>query len=287
MQYLITGLAIGAVYALIAVGFAMIYSILNFSNFSHGVIMACGGFIGYFLITAGCPWVLTFILTAIACGLLDVAVEFLAFRRLRIKRGPLIYLFVVSITVLSLIENVLAKAFGKNIFGFPPLFKVTTINIMGAVIPKTYILMFVVSIALLIMLNLFLQKTRLGIAIRAAATDLDTCSLMGIRVNLVISIAFFVTGVVGGIAGMFLGINYTVYPQMGQLVVKGFMASVIGGLGSLNGAIAGAFMLGVIETILTYFFGASLAPIGTFVILVAFLIFRPQGIAGISADQKA
>lgn len=287
MQYLITGLAIGAVYALIAVGFAMVYSILNFSNFSHGVIMACGGFIGYFLVTSGCPWILSFVLTAVLCGILDIIVELLAFRRIRIKRGPLIYLFVASITVLSLIENILAKAFGKNIFGYPPLFEVTTVEIFGAVIPKTYILMFIVSIALLVLLNLFLQKTRVGIAIRAAATDLDTCSLMGIRVNLVISIAFFITGVVGGIAGMFLGINYTVYPQMGQLVVKGFMASVIGGLGSLNGAIIGAFMLGVIETVLTYFFGASLTPIGTFIILVAFLIFRPQGIAGISAEQKA
>lgn len=286
MQYLITGLAIGSVYALIAVGFAMVFSILSFSNFSHGVIMACGGFIGYFLVTNGCPWILAFIITAVTCGLLDMAVEFLAFRKLRISSGPLIYLFVASITVLTLIENVLSKLFGKNVFGYPAIFKVSTVEIFGAVIPKTYILMLVISITSLVLLNIFLKKTKTGIAIRAAATDLTTCSLMGIRVNLIISIAFFIAGVIGGLAGMFLGINYTVYPQMGQLVVKGFMASVIGGLGSLNGAIIGAFALGVIEMLLTYFFSASITPIGTFLVILAFLIFRPQGIAGISQDQK-
>jgi len=286
MQYLVTGLAIGAVYALIAVGFAMVFSILSFSNFSHGVVMACGGFIGYFLVTAGCPWVLAFILTAVACGLLDVALEFLAFRKLRISNGPLIYLFVASITVLTLIENVLSKLFGKNVFGYPSMFEVSTVPIFGAVIPKTYILMLAISIVSLVLLNIFLKKTRVGIAIRAAATDLTTCSLMGIRVNLIISIAFFIAGVIGGLAGMFLGINYTVYPQIGQMVVKGFMASVIGGLGSLNGAIIGAFALGIIEMLLTYFFSASITPIGTFLVILAFLVFRPQGIAGVSQYQK-
>ena len=286
MQYLVTGLAIGAVYSLIAVGFAMIYSILNFSNFAHGVIMACGGFIGYFLKTAGCSWIVTFVLTAILCGILDVGVEFFVFRKIRINNGPLIYLFVASITVLTLIQNILAIKFGKNVFGFPQLFKNSTVSILGAVVPKTYILMFVVSIGLLILLNIFLQKTKLGIAIRAAATDLTTCALMGIQVNWVISVAFFIAGVIGGIAGIFLGINYTVYPQMGLLVVKGFMASVIGGLGSLNGAIAGSFALGVVEMLVTFFFGASATPIGTFLVIIAFLIFRPRGIAGISAEQK-
>ena len=287
MQYLITGLAIGAVYALIAVGFAMVFSILSFSNFSHGVIMTCGGFIGYFLKIAGCPWVLTFALTAVLCGLLGVIVEFLAFRKLRTSNAPLIYLFVSSITVLTLIENVLMKFFGKNIFGYPIIFREASINIFGSVIPKTYILMMFISIISLVILNIFLKKTKTGIAIRAAASDLTTCSLMGIPVNLIISVAFFIAGFIGGFAGIFLGINYTVYPQMGQMVVKGYVATVIGGLGSLNGAIVGAFAMGVIEVLLTYFFGATVTPIGIFLVMLAFLIFRPQGIAGIVQDQKA
>ena len=145
------------------------------------------------------------------------------------------------------------------------------------------LMMFGISAVALIVLAYVIQKTRLGRALRAVSFDRDTAQLMGIDSTRIIQLAF----VISGIAGVFLGIKYTLYPTLGSLVVKGFIASVIGGLGSLTGAVIGALLLGILETILLAALGSGYSTIAVFAVMLVFLLIRPQGIAGSNVQEKA
>lgn len=281
LNYVMIALALGSVYALIAVGFALIYGILNFSNFSHGVVMAVGAFFGYFAVTKyHVPWVLALLGSMVVCAVLGVVIEFLALRKLRISNAPKIYMFVSSITVLLIIQNILTLMYQGNLYNYPTVLPIRTIRIFGSPVSTTYMLMFFICIIVLVLLNLFLRKTRMGIAISAAASDLKTTSLMGVNVNLIITAVFLIAGAIGGMTGVFLGMSYTVNAQMGQMVLKGFIATVIGGMGSLSGAVLGAFILGILEVVFTLTIGSGLSAVGQFVIVILFLLIRPQGLMG-------
>jgi branched-chain amino acid transport system permease protein len=286
MEFIGFALAIGAIYSLISVGFALVFSILNFSNFSHGVVMAVGAYTGYFIMAAGRPWYVALLGAGLCCGVMGVLIEFLAFRKLRISNGPIIYLFVASITVLMLVQNILSLRFGGWVLAYPPLFNGASISLGSVKLPVVYALMITTALISLALLSFFLVRTKQGIAIRAAAKDLKTCSLMGIKINVLISLVFFISGLLGGFAGMFFGMTYSVFPQVGSVIVKGWMAVIIGGMGSLGGAVLGSFFLAFLETGITFIFGSNYAPIGLFLIVVTFLVFRPQGIAGVSSEHK-
>ena len=148
-------------------------------------------------------------------------------------------------------------------------------------------IMFLTSWLALGLLVVMLAKTRIGRAVRAVSFDRGTASLMGIDTIHHIQLAFFLSGALGGLSGVFLGINYTLYPQLGNLVTKGFIASVIGGLGSMSGAVIGAVLLGLTETLLINFIGSGYAPVFTFLIMLVFLLVHPQGISGSNVQEKA
>jgi len=175
---------------------------------------------------------------------------------------------------------------GVQIYMYRNFFKETTISLGTLIIPWTSVLTLIVSSGALIFLLHVLYRTRIGIAIRAASTDLFTPNLMGADVDLIVSVAFFLSGVLAGISGLFLGINLTVYPQIGGLVIKGFVATVIGGLGSLSGAVFGALLLGMGETLITAYLGGSVTPIFSFSIMFIFLLLKPEGIAGLFGRSK-
>ncbi len=290
IQQLLNGISLGAVYAIIAVGFALVFNILKFSNFSHGGVLTVTAYAG-FLISAklNIGFVPTILLTAIAGGIIAMGIERVAFRRLRKNGSPIILYFVSSITMGMLLENLITVFFSSNFYSYPKFFDKSSFTFLGLNMAVTDMLMLVISIVALTILMLVIYKTRLGIAIRALSMDTNTTSLMGINVNAVIAATFFTVGCLGGIAGVFLGINYTLYPQLGQLIVKGFIASVLGGLGNLFGAVLGAILLGVLEVALTNipFIGSGLSPVVIFVIMLIFLILRPQGIAGKIVHEKA
>jgi branched-chain amino acid transport system permease protein len=147
--------------------------------------------------------------------------------------------------------------------------------------------MFCTSAVALLVLAYIIQKTRIGRALRSVSFDRDTANLMGIDATRIIQFAFVVSGALAGLAGVFLGINYTLYPTLGGLVVKGFIASVIGGLGSLPGAIIGAVLLGLLETLLISTVGSGYTPVFIFLIMLVFLLLRPSGIAGSNIQEKA
>ena len=242
LQILINGLATGSVYALIATGFALIFNVLKFSNFSHGATMTAAAFVAYFLVSSkGMGLTATLVAAAAAGAVIALFGEFFGFRRITLNHSSPTYFFVSSITLGTLYEG----------------------------------LVYVI------------QKTRLGRALRAVSFDRDTAQLMGIDSTRIIQLTFVISGLLAGVAGVFLGIKYTLYPTLGSLVVKGFIASVIGGLGSLTGAIIGAVLLGLTETILLSMLGSGYSTIATFAIMLVFLLVRPQGIAGSNIQEKA
>ncbi|MDD4083104.1 MAG: branched-chain amino acid ABC transporter permease [Sphaerochaetaceae bacterium] len=287
-QILVNGLATGSVYALIATGFAMVYDVLKFSNFSHGAMMTSGAFLGYFLAAGnGYGLFLTIIISVLSGGLIGVLGEFIAFKRILANHSSSFYFFVSSITLGTLYEGIITLKVGANFYNYPRFFADPTIKIFNVIIAKSDTMMFVISVIALLILGYFLQYTKQGRAIRSVSFDRETASLMGINVNNVILVTFFISGCLAGLAGVFLGINYTLYPTLGGLVVKGFIAAVIGGLGSIVGAIIGAFLLGIIETVFIYLVGSGYAPVFTFLIMLIFLLVRPRGIAGSNIQEKA
>ncbi|MCE5257269.1 MAG: branched-chain amino acid ABC transporter permease [Spirochaetaceae bacterium] len=288
LQIIVNGLALGAVYALIAIGFALIFNILKFSNFSHGSVMTASAFIGYaFAAKTGLGLFPVILVSMLAGGLIALFGEFIAFRRITVRKANPIYYFVSSITLGTLLESLVTIGAGPNFYNYPRFFKKLVLNIGDIVISRSDLIMFVTSWSILFILVFILKKTRLGRGLRAVSFDRDTSILMGINVNGTIQLAFFIAGALGGLAGVFLGINYTLYPQLGNMVVKGFIASVIGGLGSISGAMIGAALLGLTETLLVNFVGSGYSPVCIFLIMLVFLLLRPQGIAGSNIQEKA
>lgn len=288
LQILINGFALGSVYALIATGFSLIFNILKFSNFSHGALMTLSAFIGYFVsVRTGWSLVPIVLISMLAGGIIALIGEFVAFRKITLRKTSPIYFFVSSITLGTLYEGIVTIWVGPNFYNYPRFFKSLVIRFGGFVISTSDLIMFISSAVALILLVLFIQKTRLGRALRSVSFDRDTAGLMGINVTGTIQLAFFISGALAGLSGVFLGINYTLYPQLGNLVVKGFIASVIGGLGSILGAVIGAVLLGLIETLLINYVGSGYAPVFIFLIMLVFLLVRPRGIAGTNIQEKA
>ncbi|NLW55228.1 MAG: branched-chain amino acid ABC transporter permease [Firmicutes bacterium] len=288
LQIIINGFALGSVYALIATGFSLIFNILKFSNFSHGALMTLSAFIGYFVsVRTGWSLVPIVLISMLAGGVIAYIGEFVAFRKITLRQTSPVYFFVSSITLATLYEGIVTIWVGPNFYNYPRFFKSLVIRFGDFVISTSDLIMFISSAVALILLMLFIQKTRLGRALRSVSFDRDTAGLMGINVSGTIQLAFFISGALAGLSGVFLGINYTLYPQLGNLVVKGFIASVIGGLGSILGAVIGAVLLGLMETLLINYVGSGYAPVFTFLIMLVFLLVRPRGIAGINIQEKA
>ena len=288
LQIIINGLALGSVYALISTGFSLVFNVLKFSNFSHGALMTFCAFTGYFLAAnhgLGLPLTIAVAMgTGIVVALFG---EFVAFRRITQRQSSPVFFFVSSITLGTMYEGIVTIWVGANYHNFPPFFASPTFKVGSVIISVSDAIMFVISAVALVVLALLVQKTTIGRALRSVSFDRDTASLMGINVTRVIQFTFILSGALAGLAGVFLGINYTLYPTMGSLVVKGFIASVIGGLGSLPGAIIGAVLLGVVESLLVGSVGSGYSPIFVFLIMLVFLLVRPQGIAGSNIQEKA
>ncbi len=288
LQIWINGLATGSIYALIATGFALIFNVLKFSNFSHGATMTAAAFVAYFLVSSKGWGLAATLITAAAVGaLIALFGEFVGFRRITLNHSSPTYFFVSSITLGTLYEGLVTIRVGSNFYNFPGFFKNPTIKAGSLVLSTSDAMMFVISLVALIVLAYVIQKTRLGRALRAVSFDRDTAQLMGIDSTRIIQFTFVISGLLAGVAGVFLGIKFTLTPSLGSLVVKGFIASVIGGLGSLTGAVVGAVLLGVTETVLLALLGSGYNTIATFAIMLVFLLVRPQGIAGSNIQEKA
>ncbi len=289
LQQIINGLSLGAIYSLIAVGFAMVFNILKFSNFAHGGVLGFSAYAGFLVASRlNMPLVPVILVGMLTGAVTAVIIEFIAFRWIRKRNGQLVYFFVTSITMLMLLQQILIIYFGKA-FDFYPitLIKTKVIKLGSLTISTTYILSLIATIIAFGLLIYVLKKTKIGIAIRAASNDLVATGLMGINADFIVIATFFISGLLGGLSGVLYGIAASLTPQIGQVVVKGFIASVLGGLGSLTGVAISAFALGLIEVFLIVTIGTGLSPVVIFFIMLAFLLLRPQGVAGQSFMDKA
>ena len=251
LQQLVNGISLGGVYALEAVGFGLIFNILKFSNFSHGGVVAICAYFGYFITQRLIHnFVLSLFVTALVGGLVAVFIEKLVFRPVRLKGAPITLFIVNSITVAMLVQQFFAVTLGADYYPYPELFKETAFHFGNLTVSKTYLLMLAISGVVLLILSYVIRKTKVGIAIRAISSDIRTPSLMGVNVDNIISIAFFLSGILGGITGYLLGMTYTVDPFIGSMILKGIIAAIIGGMGSLGGGAIAGIMLGAVESLL-------------------------------------
>jgi len=289
LQQIINGLSIGSVYALMAVGYSLVYSILNFSNFAHGGVIMIGAYIGYFcLTTLKVPFYIAFILSALGAGLLAVSMERIVYRPLRKRNAPFLYFIISAMGASIFLENiVIASPIGPTFRTYPPIFSTTPIMLGPVTLGRIDLLMFVISAISLITLIYIIEKTKIGLSIRATSYSVKGSTLMGVNVDQVIFIIFIMGGILAGIAGMLFGMKYTVYPQIGNITTKSFIAAVFGGLGSLPGAVFGSILLGIIETMTSGYLSSQYRDLIAFALLIFVLVVKPTGLMGKSTEDKA
>lgn len=288
LQQLINGLSIGSVYALMAVGYSLVYSIMNFSNFAHGSVIMLGAYFGFFALTRmNLPFFAAFILASIGTTILAIVIERVAYKPLRERQAPFLYFIISAMGASILLENLVIATIGPTFRTYPPVFDRTPFYIGPIAIGRLDSLMFIISAVCLAGLIFFIDKTKMGKAIQAASYNIKACALMGINTDKIILIVFGLGGFLAGVAGVFFGMKYTVYPQIGNITTKSFIAAVFGGLGSLPGAVIGSILLGIIETLVAGYLSSQYRDLIAFIILIGVLIFRPTGIMGKSTVDKA
>ena len=288
MQQVINGLSLGSVYALIAVGYSLVYSVLLFSNFAHGGFLVIGGYICYgALKSMGVNIWLAGMLSLAGAGIAAALTERIAYKPIRERTNVTLYLLIASMGMSIVIENIFVIVAGGRFRALPPVIPTYPVQLFGLATTSAFdLLSLLIALIALGCLQLFLSRTKWGLAIRAAACDLRTAGLMGVNVNLLISIVFFTAGALAAIGGIFLSVRYTLYPQLGAITIKAFVAAVIGGLGSLPGAVVGSLILGLAEMLAAGFISSQMRDLVVFSLLVITLLIKPSGLFGKQMSEK-
>lgn len=293
LQTIVTGLSIGSIYALMAVGYSLVFSVLNFSNFAHGAVITLGAYVAWAVMTQylHLPFLPALIVSMLGAGIIAFLVERIAYSTLRHRRAPSLYLMISAMGVSIALQNVLYATIGANLYALPPIFTQDSIQFGTAVISRMDIFAFIFSIIAIALLTVVLNYTKVGTAIRAASHDSEMVSVLGVNLDMLVAVLFLLAGSLGGMAGVFMGVKYMVYPSMGWITNKAYIGAVIGGLGSLPGAIVGGILLGLLEAIVSVSVvgGVHLSTfrdVFSFGILALLLIFRPTGLFGRYVEEK-
>lgn len=287
VQQLINGISLGSIYALIALGYTMVYGIIKLINFAHGDIFMVGAFVGFYAIAG---WGLSFfpalLLAMTVCAAFGVLIERIAYKRLR--NATRIAALITAIGVSLLIEYGVIYVRGAQLETYPNVLAKKSFDFFGAQISSQSLLILSVSIILMILLQFIVHKTKIGKAMRAVSHDMDAARLMGINVNNTISATFAIGSALAGAAGVIFGVYYTkIEPLMGIIPgLKAFVAAVLGGIGIIPGAMVGGLVLGVVETVVSALGFSLWRDAAAFIILILILLFRPSGIFGKNAREK-
>ncbi|MEW6686941.1 MAG: branched-chain amino acid ABC transporter permease [Candidatus Edwardsbacteria bacterium] len=289
IQQLVNGLQLGFVYALIALGYTMVYGIVRLINFAHGDVFMVGAYLGYYaILRLRFPFTISILFAMAGCALLGIIIEKVAYRPLR--RAPHIAALITAIGVSLFLEyfSSLRFVFGPNYLAYPRPFPVINFNVGGVTFSNIQIIVFSISIFLLILLQFIVMKTKIGMAMRAVSFDKETASLMGINVDYVISVTFGIGSALAGAGGVLYGIAYPqINPFMGIMPgLKAFVAAVLGGIGLIPGAMLGAVIMGVVEVLSSAFVSSTLRDAVAFGILILVLLVKPTGILGKPAVEK-
>lgn len=287
IQQLINGISLGSIYALIALGYTMVYGIIKLINFAHGDVFMVGSFIGFYSITVfNLGFFPALIISMAACALFGVIIERIAYKRLR--NATRIAALITAIGVSLLIEYGVIYIRGAQPEAYPDVFAYRTFDFFGAQISIQSILILSVSVVLMILLQFIVHKTKTGKAMRAVSHDTEAAKLMGINVDNTISATFAIGSALAGAAGVIFGVYYTkIDPLMGIIPgLKAFIAAVLGGIGIIPGAMVGGLVLGVVETVVSALGFSLWRDAAAFIILILILIFRPSGIFGKNTREK-
>lgn len=287
VQQLVTGLSIGSIYALLAVGYALIYSIFDFTNFAFGSMMMCCAYVAFFAISYfQLPFIVALLLVLLFGMLISILTEVVAYRPMRNKNASRLFLMIAAMGVDLMMTYLCVNVFSTNVRPLRLAGLASSIKLGSITISRLDIFSAACAFVLLMLLWTLLQKTKYGMAIRATSVDTRTAGLMGINVNVISLIVFALSGIMAAFAGLFFGLKYAVYPTLGAISTKAFISSVIGGLGSLPGAIVGALLLGTLETMISGFISSAWRDLFSFCLLILILIFRPRGLMGKSKSDK-
>ena len=287
VQQLINGISLGSIYALIALGYTMIYGIIKLINFAHGDIYMVGAYIGFFAVTqAHLSIVPALLISMVVTGILGMVVEKLAYKPLR--HAPRISVLITAIGVSFFLEYTSMYFVSPTPRTFPAVMDQVSFNLGMFVINGQQMLILGITFVLMVLLTYIVQRTKIGKAMRAASFDTETAQLMGIDSDRVISITFGIGSALAAAGGVLVGVYYnSIDPLMGIMPgLKAFVAAVLGGIGILPGAVAGGVILGVIEALVSGFFSSTFRDAAAFAILILVLLFKPSGLFGKNTREK-
>lgn len=290
ISYFINGVSLGSVYAIIALGYTMVYGIAKMLNFAHGDVIMIGAYVVLTCVsTAGLHPALAILIGIVACTVFGIVIERVAYRPLRNAASPLAVL-ITAIGVSYLLQNIALLIFGSNTKSFPEIIKLPSLSLAGGklMITGTTILTIVVCIIIMAGLMAFINKTKAGQAMLAVSEDKGAAQLMGINVNGTIALTFAIGSALAALAGVLLCSTYpSLTPYTGSMPgIKAFVAAVFGGIGSIPGALIGGILLGVIEILGKAYISSQLADAIVFAVLIVVLLVKPTGILGKNIQEK-
>lgn len=303
IQQIINGLILGSIYALVALGYTMVYGIMGLINFAHGEVVMIGAMVALSVIklleNSGLPVFLLLLFGLAAAALVCMAVGFtierIAYRPLR--RAPRLAPLITAIGVSIVLQNLAMLIWGRNYHAFPPILPTTSMTIFGATITSLQVAIVLIAALMMIGLMILINRTRLGRAMRATSENPSIAQLMGVNINQIISFTFVIGSALAAVAGLMVSANYSIaHYYMGfMLGLKAFTAAVLGGIGNIAGAMLGGILLGLIEPLgagyigdLTGgFLGSHYQDIFAFFVLIGVLVFRPSGLIGEKVSERA
>lgn len=288
LQQMINGLSLGSIYALIALGYTMVYGIIKLINFAHGDVYMLGAFVAFYATTFfHLNFFIALVVAMVLCGVLGVVIERIAYKPLR--HATRITALITAMGVSYVLEYTTQYFAGSEVKTFPTdLLDNTAFSFGGVRITMMQIYIFVITIVLMIILTYIVSKTKMGRAMRAVSVDEDAAKLMGINVDTTISFTFFLGSCLAGVAGVLVGVYYnSINPLMGMTPgLKAFIAAVFGGIGNIPGAMIGGLFIGIAETLVTAYGSSLYKDAIVYVILILVLILKPDGLLGKNVKEK-
>ena len=286
---IINGLHIGSIYALVALGYSMVYGIVKLINFAHGDIIMVGAYAAYvLLVLCGLPVWVAVIGSIVLCALAGVLIERIAYRRLLVKEAPRISLLITAIGVSIFLQNLFQLIFTSSGKSFPSIFNYEPIVMGERQVSIVSLITIVTTVVLMVLLQLLVKKTRLGKAMRAVSEDAGAAKLMGINTNSTVSWTFAIGSGLAAVGAVLYSASYPLIdPYMGSMLgLKAFVAAVLGGIGSIPGAMIGGLIMGVAESLTKGYISSTLSDAVVFGILIIVLLLKPSGIMGKNVKEK-
>jgi branched-chain amino acid transport system permease protein len=282
-QQVLNGVMLGSAYALIAIGYTLIFGVLNLVHLAHGEVFMVGAFAGLLAVKFAHGNVfLALVCGVVVAGAVGALVELLAIRPIRRRKGHALAPMISTIGVGIVLQEVVARIFGAEQVGFPHQMATGTWHIAGVAVSSMQLLILGVSVVLMLALHLFVTRTRLGMAMRATAENSAIAHTLGIRSERIVLLTFAIASALGGAAGVLVGLSFNaISPFMGvEMGIKGLVAMLLGGLGNIYGAMVGGLILGLAEVLSVAYLASSYRDAFAFVIMIAVLLLRPRGIFG-------